>query len=106
MENLTKEIDYSIAKERVSQLKKFYVSFTVFAIVLAIHSFRNYYLAGEITFLSFNKFSGVFWIWGLILAIRAVKIFLFTHDWERKMMDKELKKIRSWKILMKTISDI
>ncbi|MDQ0475890.1 MULTISPECIES: 2TM domain-containing protein [Chryseobacterium] len=90
MENLTKqEIDYSIAKERVSQLKKFYVSFTVFAIVLAIHSFRNYYLTGEITFLSFNKFSGIFWIWGLILAIRAVKIFLFNSSWEKKMMDKQ-----------------
>lgn len=93
MENLTKqEIDYSMAKERVNQLRKFYVSLAIFAILLAIYSFRNYYLNGEITFFSFNNFSGIFWIWGLILVIRAVKIFFFDHSWERKMMDKELNK--------------
>ncbi|MDP2452982.1 MULTISPECIES: 2TM domain-containing protein [unclassified Kaistella] len=93
MENLTKqEIDYSMAKERVNQLRKFYVSLAIFAVLLAIYSFRNYYLNGEITFFSFNNFSGIFWIWGLILAIRAVKIFFFHHSWERKMMDKELNK--------------
>ena len=93
MENLTKtEIDYSMAKERVNQLRKFYVSLAIFVILLAIYSFRNYYLNGEITFFSFNNFSGIFWIWGLILAIRGVKIFFFNHDWERKMMDRELNK--------------
>ena len=34
----------------------------------------------------------VFWIWGLILAIKAAKLFLFNGDWERKMMNKELNK--------------
>ncbi len=93
MENLTKtEIDYAIAKQSVNQLKKFYLSLAFFTILLAIYSFRNYYVVGEIRFLSFNKFSGVFWIWGIILAIKAVKIFLFNHAWERKMMDRELNK--------------
>lgn len=93
MENITKsEIDYSIAKERVDQVKKFYASLAVFVIVLAIYSFRNYYLRGEITFFSFNNFSGIFWIWGIILAVKAMKLFFLNSSWERKMMDKELNK--------------
>lgn len=93
MENLSKtEIDYSMAKERVNQLKKFYVSLAVFTIVFAIFGFRKYYKTGDFAFLDYNNFSVIFWIWGLILAIRAVKIFFFNQSWERKMMDKELNK--------------
>ncbi len=44
MENLSqKQIDYSIAKERVKQLKKFYSSLAVFIIVFTIYCFRKYY---------------------------------------------------------------
>ncbi|WP_373709636.1 2TM domain-containing protein [Kaistella sp.] len=93
MENLTKtEVDYAMAKERVNQIRKFYVSLAVFIIVFAIYSGRKYYKAGEVNYLDFNNVSVIFWIWGLILAIRAVKIFFFNHDWERKMMDRELNK--------------
>ncbi len=93
MENLTKtEIDYSMAKERVNQLRKFYLSLAVFIIVFAIYGLRKYYKTGEINYLDFNNFSVIFWIWGLILTIRAVKIFFFNHSWERKMMDRELNK--------------
>ena len=93
MENLTKtEVDYAMAKERVNQMRKFYVSLAVFIIVFAINSARKYYKTGEVNYLDFNNVSVIFWIWGLILAIRAVKIFFFNHDWERKMMDRELNK--------------
>ncbi len=93
MENLKqKEIDYSIAKERVSQLKKFYASLAIFIIVFLFVSLRKYYKTGEITFLDNHNISIVFWIWGIILAIKAVKIFYFNQNWERKMMDKELNK--------------
>ncbi len=93
MENLTKtEVDYAMAKERVNQMRKFYVSLAVFIIVFAIYSARKYYKTGEVNYLDFNNVSVIFWIWGLILAIRAVKIFFFNHDWERKMMDRELNK--------------
>lgn len=93
MENLTKtEVDYAMAKERVNQIRKFYVSLAVFIIVFAIYSARKYYKTGEVNYLDFNNVSVIFWIWGLILAIRAVKIFFFNHDWERKMMDRELNK--------------
>lgn len=93
MENLTqKEIDYSIAKERVHQLKKFYVSLAIFIVVFAIYSLRKYYKTGDLAFLNFNNFSVIFWVWGLILAIKGLKIFFFNQSWERKMMDRELNK--------------
>lgn len=93
MENLTKtEVDYAMAKERVNQMRKFYVSLAVFIIIFVIYSARKYYKTGEVNYLDFNNVSVIFWIWGLILAIRAVKIFFFNHDWERKMMDRELNK--------------
>ena len=93
MENLTKtEIDYSMAQARVNQLKKFYVSLLIFIVVFAIYSIRKYYKTGEFNYLDFNNFSVIFWVWALRLGIRAVKIFFFNHDWERKMMNKELNK--------------
>ena len=93
MENLTnKEIDYSIAKERVNQLKKFYASLVIFIIVFAIYSLRKYYKTGDFAFLEFNNFSVIFWIWGIILVVKAFKIFFFNQSWERRMMNKELNK--------------
>lgn len=93
MENLTKtEIDYSMAKKRVDQLKKFYASLAVFIVVFAIYGFRKYYKTGDFAFLNFNNFSVIFGIWGFILAIRAMNLFFFNHSWERKMMDRELNK--------------
>lgn len=92
MENLSqKEVDYSNAKNRVQQLKKFYASLAIFIVVFAFYSFRKFYLTGEITFLNFHNYSVIFWIWGIILAVKAVKIFFLSSGWERKMMNKELK---------------
>lgn len=93
MENLdTKEIDYLMAKERVRKLKKFYASLVIFVIVFMIYGFRKYYKTGDLNFLEFNNWSAIFWIWGIILVVNAFKIFVFNHDWERKMMDKQLNK--------------
>ena len=92
MENLTKqEIDYTLAKERVSQLKKFYTSFAIFAVVFAAYSVRKYYLTGEIVFIDQRNISIIFWIWGIILAIKGAKLFFFNQDWERRMLKKHLK---------------
>ena len=93
MENLTtKDIDYTFAKERVRQLKKFYASLLFFFLVFAIYSFRKYFKTGDLNFLEFNNWSVMFWIWGLILILRAMKLFFFNQTWERKMMDKQLNK--------------
>ena len=92
MENYTKkEIDYSIAKDSVQRLKKFYISLAIFMVVFSAYSFRRFYLTGDIVFLDDRNISAIFWIWGIILAIKAAKIVFFNQSWERKMMDKQLK---------------
>ncbi|SFI28653.1 2TM domain-containing protein [Halpernia frigidisoli] len=91
MENLSKnEIDYSIAKERVRQMKKFYTGLAIFIIALAFYYFRADYLNKEISIFHIGKISGVFWVWGIILAIKGVKTFFLNASWERKIMDREL----------------
>lgn len=93
MENLTKkEIDYAVAKERVNQIRKFYVSLAVFIVIFAIYALRKYLKGVHVNYLDFNSFSIIFWIWGLILAIRGLNIFFFNHRWERKLMESELNK--------------
>lgn len=92
MENYTKEeIDYSFAKETVQKMKKFYVSLVFFLVLFAVYSFRRFYVTGDIVFLDQRNISVIFWIWGLILAIKAAKLFFFNGNWERKMLNKELK---------------
>ncbi len=86
------EIEYTIAKERVRQLKKFYASLLIFGLVFLIYSTRKYYQMGELNFLEWNNWSAIFWVWGIILIVKGFKIYFFNHSWERKMMDKELNK--------------
>lgn len=96
MENLSqKEIDYSNAKERVQQLKKFYAGLAIFIIVFAFYIFRKYYILGDIKVFELRGIALVFWIWGIVLGVRAVKIFFLNKDWESKMLDKELKNNRN-----------
>ena len=93
MENLThKEIDYVIAKDRLKQLKNYYISLVVLIIVFTIYNFPKYYLTGETSFLDFKNFSVIFWIWGIILLIKAIKLFVFNQSWERKVINKQLNK--------------
>ncbi|WP_417428031.1 2TM domain-containing protein [Halpernia sp.] len=91
MENLSqKEIDYSIAKERVHSMKRFYVGVAIFILVFSVYNVERFFRTGELTFLEFHRFGGIFWIWGIILVVKGVKLFFLNQDWERKMMDKEL----------------
>ena len=91
MENLSRqEIDYAIAKDRVKQLKRFYVSLVIFILIFTIYGLWKYNKTGEIIYLNLSDISAVFWIWAVVLGVKAVKIFFFNHTWERKMIDKEL----------------
>lgn len=97
MENLNKnEIDYIVAKERVRQLKKFYESLGFYIIVLLSYGIWKYsktnYSYMESIFLEFNRWNIVFWIYGIVLLLKAMKLFLFNQNWERRMMDKQLNK--------------
>ena len=93
MENLSEKQDgYVAAKERVHQLKKFYVSLVIFSLVFIIYGFIKYKNTGNLTFLEFNNWSAIFWIWGIILISKAIKLFFFNPSWERKMVEKQFKK--------------
>jgi hypothetical protein len=39
----------------------------------------------------FGRISIIFWIWGIILAVKAVKLFVLDYDWERKTIEKYIK---------------
>ncbi|WP_407929699.1 hypothetical protein [Kaistella sp. 97-N-M2] len=61
-----------------------------FVLVVCFYVLRRFFKTGEFPFLDQNHFSVVFWIWGIILAVKAVKIFFFNSTWERKMLNREL----------------
>lgn len=91
MENINEKLRYQMASERVSKIKKFYTSLAVFFIVLfLLYGFK--YLKYGFPNWSNMQFSAIFAIWGLILAIRGIKLFFFNSDWEKDMINKELKK--------------
>ncbi|MGS0747938.1 2TM domain-containing protein [Halpernia sp. GG3] len=91
MENYSQnEIDYSIAKEKVHRMKRFYVGVAIFILVFLVYNVERFFRTGELTFLEYHRFGGIFLIWGIILAVKGLKLFFLNQDWERKMMDKEL----------------
>lgn len=93
MENYNQnQIDYDIAKSRVNSIKRFYISLAFFILFSAIWVVKDFI---KINFYDFNpvgRTHWIFWIWGAFLAVRAVKLFIFDTNWERKMISKELKK--------------
>lgn len=92
MKNLTQnQIDYDIAKSRVSSIKRFYISLAFFILVSAIWIVKDLIKFNFHDFNPFGRTHFIFWIWGAFLAVRAVKLFIFDTNWERKMISKELK---------------
>jgi len=89
MENIT-ESQYQAAKSRVDSIKKFYRGALVFIIVFCAVSLFRFYKTGD--FLPATRISLIFVIWGIILTVKAVKLFLLNTGWENDMLKKELKK--------------
>jgi protein-S-isoprenylcysteine O-methyltransferase Ste14 len=83
---------YEMAVERVKKIKKFYsgilVFFIVFGVVYGVRFFKN----GFPQNLGEMHVSWIFIIWGVILAVKGTKLFLFNSDWENDMINKEIKK--------------
>lgn len=91
MENNNEQLRYELAAERVKKIRKFYTSLAVFFIVLVL-LYGSRFLKYGFPNWSDLQFSAIFAIWGLILAIRGIKLFFFNSDWEKDMINKELKK--------------
>jgi hypothetical protein len=93
MEIINKENPrYEMAVERVQKIKKFYTGILVFAIVFGVVYGIRFFKNGFPQNLGEMHVSWIFIIWGLILAIKGAKLFLFNSDWENDMINKELKK--------------
>ncbi|MBB6371312.1 2TM domain-containing protein [Chryseobacterium shigense] len=84
-------MDYNSAYERVSQLKKFYKSLLWFGIVAGIIFFDDIFENGRINLSLFNG-SVILIIWGIILTVKAVKLFILDAEWENDLIEKEMKK--------------
>ncbi len=84
-------MNYNQAQERVHELKKFYKSLLWFGIV-AVIIFGDDILEKEIFDFSLWNGSVILSIWGIILTVKAVKLFLLDSEWEREVMEKEMKK--------------
>ncbi|SFN88172.1 2TM domain-containing protein [Chryseobacterium oleae] len=84
-------MDYDSAYERVTQLKKFYKSLLWFGIVAGIIFFNDIFENGTFDFSLFDG-SVILVIWGIFLTIKAVKLFLLDSEWEKGIIEKEMKK--------------
>lgn len=84
-------MDYNNAYKRVNELKKFYKHLAWFGIIAGISVINNYSGHGSFHLSLFNG-SVLLLIWGAVLAMNAVKLFIFNSDWEKRILEEELKK--------------
>jgi len=84
-------MDYNQAQQRVKDLKKFYKSVLWFGIVAFIIFFDDIFEKGIFNF-SFWDGSVLLAIWGIILTVKAVKLFMLDSEWERGVIEKEMVK--------------
>lgn len=86
-------MEYNQAYERTQQLKKFYRNLFWFGIVAAIIAIRNFYRTGDFERSIFGG-SIILTIWGIILTVKAVKLFVFNEEWENRIYQDELRKTK------------
>ncbi|WP_294249076.1 2TM domain-containing protein [uncultured Chryseobacterium sp.] len=86
-------MDYNQAQQRVKDLKKFYKGVLWFFIVAFIIFFDDIFEKG---IFSFSLWDGsiILSIWAVILISRAIKLFLLDAEWERGIMEKEMRKTK------------
>ena len=90
MENIKEKIAFEVAAERVKAIKKFYTSLAIFVVVSMAIVFWHFQKTGNFD-LNLGR-SFIIIVWAIILAVRAIKLFLLNADWEKDMLNKELKK--------------
>lgn len=86
-------MNFNNAQQRVKDLKSFYKNGMWFGIVALIIFFRRFMKTGD---LSQSIFSGsiILTVWGIILAVKAVKLFVLNAEWENKVLEEELNKTK------------
>ena len=91
------KLKYEAAREHVAKIRKFVISLLIFCILLLLFYGSDLFSFNKWNF-GFGRISIIFWIWGIILAVKAVKLFVFDYDWERKMIEKNLKNNQNGKL--------
>lgn len=86
-------MNYNQAQQRVNDLKKFYKNLLWFGIVSFIIFFDDIAEKGIFNFSMWNG-SVILLIWGIILTIKAVKLFILDSEWERGVIEKEMNKTK------------
>lgn len=84
-------MNYHQAEQRVKKLRKFYKGIFWFAIISGFVFFDDIFEKGVFDFSLFDG-SIILGIWAAILAVKAVKLFIFDSEWEKEVMEKEMKK--------------
>lgn len=84
-------MNFNNAQQRVKDLKSFYKNCMWFGIVALIILFRRFMKTDD---LSQSIFSGsiILTVWGIILGVKAVKLFVFNAEWENKILEEEMRK--------------
>jgi hypothetical protein len=84
-------MNYNQAQQRVQDLKRFYKNILWFGIVAFIIYFDDIFEKGILNFSQWNG-SIILMIWGIILTVKAVKLFLLDSEWEKNVIEKEMRK--------------
>lgn len=86
-------MNYNSAQQRVKDLKSFYKNCLWFGIVALIIFFRRAIEHGNFAE-ALSTGSIILTVWGIIIAVKAVKLFILNSDWENRMLQEELKKTK------------
>ncbi|NIF05798.1 2TM domain-containing protein [Chryseobacterium sp. Tr-659] len=84
-------MDYHTAYTRTQNLKKFYRSIFIFAVIAVLIAPDDIFGEKIVRIQLFDRYT-ILGIWGLILLIKAIKLFVFDSEWEREMIERELEK--------------
>jgi uncharacterized protein YhhL (DUF1145 family) len=84
-------MNYETASERTNKIRKLYKSIFIFAIFAVLIIPDDIFGEKMINFRLFDRYT-ILGIWGFIILVKAVKLFLFDSEWERRMIEKELEK--------------
>lgn len=84
-------MDYETAHTRTNDIRKFYKSIFIFALFAVLIIPDDIFGEKMISFHWFDRYT-ILGILGFIILIKAMKLFLFDSQWEKDMIEKELRK--------------
>lgn len=84
-------MEYQTAQQRVKELKSFYKNCMWFGIVALFIFTRRFIKYGDFTE-AISTGSIILTIWGIIIAVKAVKLFVLNSEWEEKVLQNEINK--------------